>query len=192
MSNHCNFSCDFYPLFHRLRGDFGCDFIGALWFQIAAIAVVRFGHLRPQPPLEGSPSLHPPTASGGPFPQATPSLVPPPLWLFCNALGGGGLDWCVVGGVVGALNRCHLSNWRFNPETVHFLSSKRFFFADHVCVQMLQNKAFWPRFTFSQEAKTWKEKLLFLQCQNGGKVEITIKTTIWAPIIENVVRKGRK
>ena len=26
---------------------------------------------------------------------------------------------------VGALNRCHLSNWRFNPETVHFLSSKR-------------------------------------------------------------------
>ena len=26
---------------------------------------------------------------------------------------------------VGALNRCHLSNWRFNPETVHFSSSKR-------------------------------------------------------------------
>ena len=30
--------------------------------------------------------------------------------------GGGGVD---------ALNRRHLSNWRFNPETVHFLSSKR-------------------------------------------------------------------
>ena len=28
---------------------------------------------------------------------------------------------------VGALNRCHLSNWRFNPETVHFLRSKRRF-----------------------------------------------------------------
>ena len=28
------------------------------------------------------------------------------------------------GGGVGARNRCHLSNWRFNPETVHFLSPK--------------------------------------------------------------------
>ena len=62
-----------------------------------------------------------------------------------------------------ALNRCHLSNWRFNPETVHF-ELKKAFLADHVCVQMLQNKAFWPRFTFSQEAETWKEKSLFLQC----------------------------
>ena len=26
---------------------------------------------------------------------------------------------------MGALNRCHLSNWRFNPGTVQFLSSKR-------------------------------------------------------------------
>ena len=37
----------------------------------------------------------------------------------CDAIGGRG------GVRVGALNRCHLSNWRFNPETVHFLSSKR-------------------------------------------------------------------
>ena len=34
---------------------------------------------------------------------------------------------------VGALNRCHLSNWRFNPETVQFLSSKRPFCRPCLC-----------------------------------------------------------
>ena len=32
-SNHCDFSCDFYPLLHRFRVGFGCDFAGALRFQ---------------------------------------------------------------------------------------------------------------------------------------------------------------
>ena len=32
-----------------------------------------------------------------------------------GVFGGGGVG-------MDALNRCHLSNWRFNPETVHFLS----------------------------------------------------------------------
>ena len=49
--NHCVLSCDFDPLFHRSRGDSGCDFAGALWFQIAAIGNrcnydLQFGHLR--------------------------------------------------------------------------------------------------------------------------------------------------
>ena len=35
--NHCDLSCDFYPLFQRFGGDFGCDFAGALRSQIAAI-----------------------------------------------------------------------------------------------------------------------------------------------------------
>ena len=29
-SKHGDVSCDFYPLVHRCRGDFGCDFAGAL------------------------------------------------------------------------------------------------------------------------------------------------------------------
>ena len=41
---------------------------------------------------------------------------------------------------------------------------RKAFCADPVCAQMVQNKAFWPRFTSSQEAKTWKENSLFLQC----------------------------
>ena len=61
-------------------------------------------------------------------------------------------------------NRCHLSNWRFNPENGCIFWAPKGLFADAVCAQMVQNKAFWPRFTFSQEAKTWKEKSLFLQC----------------------------
>ena len=36
----------------------------------------------------------------------------------------GWLEKARGGGGGGALNRCHLSNWRLNPETVHFLSSK--------------------------------------------------------------------
>ena len=36
ISNDCEFGCDFYPLFHRFsRGNSGCDFAGALQFQIA-------------------------------------------------------------------------------------------------------------------------------------------------------------
>ena len=64
--------------------------------------------------------------------------------------------------------------WKIPPCKQHMLLSltrkqcifelKKALFADHVCVQMLQNKAFWPRFNFSQEATTWKENSLFLQC----------------------------
>ena len=42
-SNCWDSSCDLYPLFHRLRGDFGWDFAGNLRFEIVAI---RFRHLR--------------------------------------------------------------------------------------------------------------------------------------------------
>ena len=50
------------------------------------------------------------------------------------------------------------------PETVHFLALCR----PCLCPD-LQNKAFWPRFTFSQEAKTWKEKSLFFTVLKWGK-----------------------
>ena len=39
----------------------------------------------------------------------------------------------------------------FQPGNGAFFELKKAFFADQVCVQMLQNKAFWPRFTFSQD-----------------------------------------
>ena len=32
--SNCDSSCDFYQNFHRIRGDLGCDFTGALRFQI--------------------------------------------------------------------------------------------------------------------------------------------------------------
>ena len=49
-SNHVNFSCDSYPLVHRFRGDFACDFAGtlrfkSLRFETASIPILRFGHL---------------------------------------------------------------------------------------------------------------------------------------------------
>ena len=50
----------------------------------------------------------------------------PFFWAFSPFFLGGG-------GGVGARNRCHLSNWRFNPETVHFLSSKRPFCRPCLC-----------------------------------------------------------
>ena len=34
---------------------------------------------------------------------------------------------------VGARNRCHLSNWRFNPETVHFWAQKGLFCRPCLC-----------------------------------------------------------
>ena len=51
VSLQCQFRC--LPSFHRFRGDFGCDFAGALRFQIAAIwnhcdSDLRFGHLSTQ------------------------------------------------------------------------------------------------------------------------------------------------
>ena len=42
-SNHCDFSCDFYPLLHRFRCDFGCIFAGALRFEMAAIPICDLG-----------------------------------------------------------------------------------------------------------------------------------------------------
>ena len=92
---------------------------------------------------------------------------------------------------VGARNRCHLSNWRFNPETVHFLSSKRpflstMFFPNATKQSILAKTHFFTR------SQSFEEKVTILQCSNGGKSEITMKTTIWATVIENVVRKGRK
>ena len=63
-------------------------------------------------------------------------------------------------------NRCHLSNWRFNLETVH-LEPKKAFFADHVCVQMLQNKAFWPRFTFHKKPELRRKNHYFYSVRMG-------------------------
>ena len=68
------------------------------------------------------------------------------------------------GGGVDALNRCHLSNWRFNLETVHFLSSKRPFCRPCLSPNATKTKHFGQDSLFSQEAKTWKVKSLFLQC----------------------------
>ena len=42
ISNHCDFCCDVYQAFHRFRGDFGCDFTGALPFQPLSIKFVYF------------------------------------------------------------------------------------------------------------------------------------------------------
>ena len=43
---------------------------------------------------------------------------------------------------MGALNRCHLSNWRFNPETVHFLSSTRPFLPTMLVSKCYKTKHF--------------------------------------------------
>ena len=56
---------------------------------------------------------------------------------------------------VDALNRCHLSNWRFNPETAHFLSSKSPFLPTMFASKCYKTKHFgqdsgFPFFTRSQ------------------------------------------
>ena len=70
---------------------------------------------------------------------------------------GGGIWGFFGGGSVGALNRCHLSIWRFNPETVHFLSSKGLFLPTMFASKCYKTKHFGQDSLFSQEAKTWKE-----------------------------------
>ena len=100
--------------------------------------------------------------------------------------GGGGVD---------ALNRCHLSNWRLNPETVHFLNSKRPFLPTMFVSKCYKTKHFGQdSLFFRKKPKLGRKNHYFYSVKIilGGKGEITMKTTIWATIIENVVRKGRK
>ena len=65
--------------------------------------------------------------------------------------GGGRLFW--VWGGVGARNRCHLSNWRFNPETVHFLSSERPFLPTMFVSKCYKTKHFGQDSLFHKKPK---------------------------------------
>ena len=50
-------------------------------------------------------------------------------------------------------NRCHLSNWPFNPETVHFLSSKNPFLPTMFVSKCYKTQHFGQDSLFSQEAR---------------------------------------
>ena len=91
-----------------------------------------------------------------------------------------------------ALNRRHLSNWRFNPETVHVLSSKRPFLPTMFVPKCYKTEHFGQDSLFHKKPKLGRKNHYFYSAKMGGKGEITVQTTIWATIIENVVRKGRK
>ena len=93
---------------------------------------------------------------------------------------------------VGARNRCHLSNWRFNPGTVHFLSRKRPFLQTLFVPKWYKTKHFGQDSLFHKKPKLGRKNHYFDSVKMGVKGKITMKTTIWATIIENVVRKGRK
>ena len=84
---------------------------------------------------------------------------------------GGGVSPRNWGGGGGRAKQVPFVKLAFKPGNGAFFELKKAFFADHVCVQMLQNKAFWPRFTFSQEAKTWKEKCDYFYSVKMGERE---------------------
>ena len=62
---------------------------------------------------------------------------------------------------VGALNRCNLSNWRFNPETVHFLSSKRPFLPTMFVSKCYKTKHFGQDSLFHKKPKQGRKNHYF-------------------------------
>ena len=56
---------------------------------------------------------------------------------------------------------------------------------------MLQNKACWPRFTFSQEARLWRGNHYFYSVKLGERAKSLWKTQFGPQSMKNVVRKGQ-
>ena len=68
---------------------------------------------------------------------------------------------------MGALNRCHLSNWRFNPETVHFLSSKRSFLPTMFVSKCYKTKHFGRDSLFHTKPKLGRKNHCFYSVKMG-------------------------
>ena len=79
-------------------------------------------------------------------------------------LGGRGVQ-------VGALNRCHLSNWRFNPETVHFLSSKRPFLPTMFVSECYKTKHFGQDSLFHKKPKLGRKNHYFYSVKMGERAK---------------------
>ena len=72
---------------------------------------------------------------------------------------------------VGALNRCHLSNWRFNPETVHFLSSKRPFLPTMFVSKCYKTKHFGQDSLFHKKPKLGRKNHYFYSVKMGERAK---------------------
>ena len=70
---------------------------------------------------------------------------------------------------MGALNRCHLSNWRFNPETVHFLSSKRLFLPTMFVSKCYKTKHFGQDSFLHKKPKHGRKNLYFYSVKMGER-----------------------
>ena len=72
---------------------------------------------------------------------------------------------------VGALHRCHLSNWRFNPETVHFLSSKRPFLPTMFVSKCYKTKHFGQDSLFHKKPKLGRKNHYFHSAKMGERAK---------------------
>ena len=72
---------------------------------------------------------------------------------------------------VGARNRCHLSNWRFNPETVHFLSSKRPFLPTIFVSKCYKTKHFGQDSLFHKKPKLGRKNHYFYSVEMGERAK---------------------
>ena len=74
-------------------------------------------------------------------------------------------------GPVDALNRCHLSNWRFHSETVHFLSSKRPFLPTMFVSKCYKTKHFGQDSLFHKRPKLRRRNHYFYSVKMGERAK---------------------
>ena len=96
----------------------------------------------------------------------------------------------VEGGGVGALNRCHLSNWRFTQKRCISWAQKGFFCRPCLCPNATKQSIL-AKIHFVTRSQNMEGKITTFTVLKWGKGRNHYKTTIWATIIENVVREGR-
>ena len=77
---------------------------------------------------------------------------------------------------VDALNRCHLSNWRFDPETVHFLSSKRPFLPTMFVSKCYKTKHLAKIHFFYKKPKLGRKNHYFYSVKMGERAK-----SLWKP-----------
>ena len=78
----------------------------------------------------------------------------------CSCLGGGG---------GGRAKQVPFVKLAFKPGNGAFFELKKAFLPTNVCVQMLQNKAFWPRFTFFTKSQNLEGKITIFTVLKWGK-----------------------